>query len=58
MPPYVMFAVTAIVTFIVSLAVDLARRFTLIPVRGVIGKTLRKVDDIYAQMLNFLAANI
>lgn len=58
MPLYAMFAVTAIVTFIASLAVDLVRRFALFPVRGVIGKALRKVDDTYARMLNFLVTNI
>lgn len=57
MPLYVMFAVTAIVTFVVSLAVDLLRRFALIPMRSVIGKALRKIDDAYARMLNFSAVN-
>ena len=58
MPLYVMFTLTAIVTFFVSLAVDLARRFTLIPVRTVIDKTLRKVDDAYARTLDILAVNV
>lgn len=57
MPLYVMFAVTAIVTFVVSLAVDLLRRFALIPMRSIIGKTLRRVADAYSRMLNFLAVN-
>ena len=52
MPLYVMFTVTAIVTFVVSLAVDLVRRFALIPVRPLMVTLLGKIDDIYMRAID------
>ena len=54
MPLCIMFIATAIVTFVVCLAVDLVRRCALIPLRPAIGATLNKIDSIYFRMLDRL----
>ena len=52
MPLCTMYIATAIVTFVVCFAVDLARRCVLFPLRVAIGVTLNKIDSVYFWILD------